>query len=265
MQALNQFDKRLLRLAFSAAANNYDNMAALQRRVGKTLLKLSPADALDRVVVDIGCGTGFLTAELLKKGYCRQVVGLDIALNMLLVTQRKRHDANISLLCADAENLPLQSNCVDLFCSNLALQWCLDLPRMFINSQKILRKKGRLVFSIFGPETLKELKHSWKEVDDKIHVNEFFSAEQLTAFLYKAGFDNVKQHNHVYLSQYMNVMELMWELKGIGAHNVSHNRNKGLTGKTQFHKMLKAYERHRQKKMLPATFEVLYFMARAAK
>jgi malonyl-CoA O-methyltransferase len=58
--------------------------------------------------------------------------------------------------------------------------------------------------------------------------------------------------------EYPDVMSLMRELKGIGAHNVASKRLHGLTGKTRLQGMLKAYEQYRRDDRYPASYEVIY-------
>jgi malonyl-CoA O-methyltransferase len=56
---------------------------------------------------------------------------------------------------------------------------------------------------------------------------------------------------------YEKVLDLMHDLKSIGAQNVG-NRSKALTGKTKFKKMIEMYESYRTDGKLPATYEVIY-------
>jgi malonyl-CoA O-methyltransferase len=56
---------------------------------------------------------------------------------------------------------------------------------------------------------------------------------------------------------YEKVLDLMHDLKGIGAQSVE-NRSKSLTGKTKFKKMLEMYESYRENGKIPATYEVIY-------
>jgi malonyl-CoA O-methyltransferase len=274
-------DKAKIRQSFAAASLTYDGVAELQRTVGKALLAACDAESLVGTLVDLGCGTGFLTAKLLSEqvGYAsrtmilaeengtrcvpyRSVIALDIALPMLQVTRTKLADApNVGYLCADAEQLPLAEQVVNGVFSNLALQWCVNLEAVFTDIKRVLKPGGRLVFSTFGPQTLQELKSAWAEVDAYKHVNEFYSEQQLIRFLRLAGYTEIKITSKRYVSNYGSVLELMKELKQIGAHNVIAGRNKSVTTKTQMQRMIEAYERHQSGDRIAATFEVIMVSA----
>lgn len=253
-------DKAKIKQSFAAASVTYDGDAALQRTVGKALLDAIDAENQARTLLDVGCGTGFLSSALLAQA--RSMIALDIALPMLQVTRTKLADAaNVSYLCADAEQLPLAEQSVDGVFSNLALQWCVNLDAVFADVKRVLKPDGQLAFSIFGPQTLHELKAAWAEVDDYSHVNDFYTEQQLDRFLRQAGFTEITLESKLYLSSYASVLALMKELKHIGAHNVIAGRNKRVTSKTMMQRMIAAYEQHRTDGLIPATFEVI--MARA--
>lgn len=262
MTAVFGLSKSCVRRSFAAAVTTYDGVAALQRRVGERLLAQHLPPALDGTVVDIGCGTGFLTARLASCPGYRQLIALDLALPMLQVTRIKlaNYDS-VAYLGADAERLPLRDASVDWFFSNLALQWSRDLPSLSAELFRVLKPGGRLAFSTFGPQTLHELKNAWARVDHYTHVNEFYSREELQAALQQAGFGmvGIGIQNCVY--RYASPLALMRELKGMGAHNVADGRKRGITTKTQLQNMVTAYGELRDRDSLPATFEVFYVTA----
>ncbi|MCK5356320.1 MAG: malonyl-ACP O-methyltransferase BioC [Methyloprofundus sp.] len=255
-------DKKLIRQSFANAAQSYDAMAALQRQVGHELINqvtLVP----EALVLDVGCGTGFFTQQLRDKALMKNIIALDIAMPMLLKTRQRLGCGEALLFCADAERLPVASGCIEGVMSNLALQWCSGLEAMFVDVHRILRTNGQFVFSTFGESALCELKAAWAEVDDYPHVNDFCGLLELKRQLQGAGFVDVQLESKVYQFKYSHVIELMRELKGIGAHNVNQARNKRLTSKGQLQALLSAYPIDEDGK-ITASYEIIYVQARAA-
>jgi len=259
-------DKAKIRQSFSAASHTYDHYAELQREVAKALLASFSDVTVKGILLDLGCGTGFLTAELLDSAPhsdFKAIVALDIAMPMLQTARSKlAEQKKARYICADAERLPIAGQSVDAVFSSLALQWCRNPESFFADIRRIIKPGGRLVFSTFGPETLQELKNAWAEVDSYCHVNEFYSEEQLIQFLQGAGFEDLQIIRKNYRPSYASVMDLMKELKSIGAHNVMLGRNRKMTTKTQMQQMIAAYEKHRIGNRFSATFSAILVSAK---
>lgn len=267
MTTVFDLDKIKVKQAFSAASTSYDKVAELQRTVGKALLTRVFVNKSAQVIADVGCGTGFVSDELLNSvsvGHLQTLIALDIALPMLQQARRKlsKYD-KVQYLCADAEALPIVERSVDTVCSNLALQWCRAPAVLFTEFKRILKPGGQLLFSTFGPQTLQELKAAWAEVDGYCHVNEFFSELQLERSLLDAGFSEIHISTMLYRPMYHSVLDLMRELKALGAHNVTAGRKRKLTTRTQLNDMMTAYEVYRIADEIPATFSVISVSAKS--
>lgn len=252
-------DKFSMADSFSRAAREYDDWAVLQRRISNALFTRLSGDIREiDWLLDLGSGTGYCLDRLKTLG--SHVLALDIALPMLY-TSRQRCPVNTSYVCADAERLPLCSTSVDLVYSNLAIQWCEDLDSLFSEIARVLMPGGRLHFSSFGPATLKELRAAWAVVDGTAHVNSFLPGSEVRSALLRQGFSGIEFDSELIQVEYDSVMDLMRELKGIGAHNVARNRLRGLTGKQRFSRMLSAYQTGSERGTCLATYEVYYISA----
>lgn len=253
-------DKAQVRRSFERAAASYDTVAVLQREVGSRMLeRLDLVRLVPEVVLDVGCGTGFTTAQLLKKYRRARVLGLDIALNMLAIARRRSSWLRkLRCLCGDAEALPLADACCELLFSNLTLQWCGDLDRVFREFLRVLRPGGLLLFSTLGPDTLIELRRSWQAVDGYHHVNAFIDMHDVGDALVRVGLEHPVMDVERITLTYQDVFALMRDLKALGAHNVSAGRARGMTGKARIQALCAAYEEFRRDGLLPATYEVVY-------
>ena len=262
MYAVFELDKNQVRHSFARASNSYDGLASLQRSVGKELLTRSLDKAIKGPILDLGCGTGFVTGELLKLYPDEQVIALDIALPMLQVTRNKNLvSQQLEYICADAENLSFKEHSINTMVSNLALQWCRQLQTVCLDVSRALKPGGQFLCSTFGPQTLKELKHAWAQVDQYTHVNSFYGEGQIRAFMEQAGFQDICINSRQTISHYDQVLDLMKELKGLGAHNLNHGRNRSMTGKRKLQGMIRAYEKHSKQSQIPATFDVIFISA----
>lgn len=257
-------DKRAVRRAFERAAPTYDGHDVLQREVGERLLAhLDPIRLDPRVVVDIGTGTGAALPALSKRYAGARVVGVDLAAAMLERAARRTPrwrrllGERSALVCGDAERMPLASGCAQLLFSNLTLQWC-DAPAVFAEAARVLEPGGLLLFSTFGPDTLRELREAFAQVDRREHVNRFVDMHDLGDALVHAGLADPVMEMEMITVEYASVEAVARDLKAIGATNALSGRPRGLSGRGWWRQVSERYEKHRRNGALPASWEVIY-------
>ncbi len=257
-------DKRQVRRSFDRAAATYDSAAVLQNEVCQRVLgRLDYIKCQPATILDAGSGTGNAHAGLAQRYPQARLVALDIAPAMLLQSRArvpwwKRWLAQPAAVCADIERLPVAGAAVGMVWSNLALQWVNDLQQAFVEMQRVLAPGGLLMFSTFGPDTLKELRVAYQGTDRHTHVNRFIDMHDIGDMLVHAGFADPVMDMEVFTLTYADVRELMRDLKAIGAHNVTQGRPHALSGRSQLETMARNYEAFRREGRLPATFEVVY-------
>lgn len=256
-----------VRHSFEQAANTYDEAAVLQREVaGRLLERLDYIRFNPHCILDLGAGTGFCQQSLAVRYPAAEIYALDIALAMLRQARKKiswlrrlkRRDHFVS---ADANALPFADNSMDMIVSSLTLQWCPDLVAVFSECHRILKPGGMLLFSNFGPDTLKELRQCWSKIDARPHVNQFSDMHDMGDAMLQSGFSDPVVDMEMITVTYHNVCSIMQDLKQIGAHNVNGGRHRGLTGKGHLQQVQRSYETYRREGCLPVTHEVIYGLA----
>jgi malonyl-CoA O-methyltransferase len=253
-------DKSLARRAFEQAAETYDASAALQNEVGNRLVeRLDFIRMQPRRILDLGAGTGVFTRVLGKRYRRAGVTALDIAPAMLQhVRDRGGWWRRPQCVCGDAEALPFADASFDFIFSNLMLQWCTDLPATLRELRRVLSPGGLLMFTTLGPDTLGELRASWRAVDGYTHVNPFIDMHDVGDALLQARWAEPVMDTERLTVTYRDLATLMLDLKHLGAHNVTRGRARGLTGKRRFQAFTAAYEAQRREGVLPSTYEVIY-------
>lgn len=253
-------DKRQVAVSFSRAAPSYDSVAELQRAVGAELLARLPADLAPARWLDLGSGTGHFTRALAERFPQGAGVALDIAEGMLRHARPLGGAAHF--VAGDAECLPLQSGCLDLLFSSLAVQWCADFAAVLAEARRVLRPGGVFAFTSLCVGTLQELRDSWQAVDGFVHVNRFRAFSDYQHLCAASGLQLHSLGRQPHVLHYADVRSLTHELKALGAHNLNPGRPGGLTGRARILALIDAYERFRQPHGLPATYQVVYGVLR---
>ncbi len=255
---VNHIEAKDVANSFSKAARSYDEAAFFQRIAADRLLERLDYFKLEpKKILDIGSGTGYCSRELKKRFPTANVTGVDIAKGMIDYSSQQSKTEDY--ICADALSLPFESNSADLIFSNLTIQWIEQLDALFKEFHRVLNPNGLLLFTSLGPDTLYELKQSWQAIDDYKHVNDFMDMHHLgDAMLNAAMLDPVVDNEPVVIG-YNQALELMRDLKNIGAHNIDKQRKSGLTSPRIIKKLELEYQKFKMENgELPATYELIY-------
>lgn len=238
---------------FSRVADNYEQHAVIQRLLAEELLdrvgreKLTP-----HVVLDIGCGTGRLTAGLKSYFPSSRILGLDISHGMAKAARAK----GIDPLVADAADLPFKAGAFDLVVSNVAYQWVSDLARAFQEVGRVLKNDGLFMLSCFGAGTLDELRCSFG-----IEESPLPSTHRINSSLKTSGFHAIELEVELQRGYFESLVEILYWLKSVGANRTSSTppfltpRKLALVDEFYCHK-------YRRDGKVYATFEVIWATAR---
>ncbi len=126
---------------FSRIAGEYEECATAQKSASEILLKLLKiGDSED--VLDLGCGTGYLTRKIreLTEG---KVVGVDPSEGMIRKAVERSRGLDIVYEVKSAEDMNYAESFDVIFC-NSVFQWFKDPEKAVRNCYRALRKNGRI-------------------------------------------------------------------------------------------------------------------------
>lgn len=260
-------DSRQVRRNFARVAADYDVSAVLQREVASRMLeRLDYVKIEPQCVLDIGCGTGASLSALSERYPKASVLGADASEAMLRAGRGRRsrmrwllpfmRGNTASLISADAQALPLKAASTGLAWSNLMLHWLDDPLAAFRELHRVLDVGGLLMFSTFGPDTLKELRSCFS--DGYEHTHRFVDMHDYGDMLVGCGFADPVMDAETLTMTYSGIDDLFRDLRQNGASCAFQHRRRGLMGRKTWQTARVAYEQLLKDGRLPATFEVIY-------
>jgi len=275
MNDILMINKSLVRRHFDRHACEYDRHAIIQREMALQLI----AAVVQRFpkkqfvnILEIGCGTGLLTALLRVQWDKAKLTAMDISAEMIDQAKIKLgYDAvNMEFILADAEewagetmNKTMQNpeESFDLIISNATFQWFQSAEQTIENLLHMLHPNGVLAFTTFGPRTFFELHDSFRAAEVKLHKATAihglrFNPPSFWQALFAEGEFNWLQQEKV--MHYNSVREFLSQVKRVGAGNASVTGEKaGYSGKRIFAEMQHYYDAHyRDAQGVRATYQL---------
>lgn len=128
----------------------------------------------------------------------------------------------VSLADVDPEHLPFAAGAFDLIVAPLALTWVNDLPGALVQLRLALRPDGLLLASLFGGETLNELRLALLEAESELtggaamRVAPFADLQDIAGLLQRAGFALPAADRDVVTVRYGEPMRLLADLRAMG-------------------------------------------------
>ena len=250
------FDRKVVRQHRDRAASGYDNYSFLKDEIADRMVeRLEEINRDFNVVLDLGAHKGVLGKRIKHD----LLVSADLSQNMV------SNCSGLRLVCDD-EALPFKEASFDLIVSNLAMHWVNDLPGAMLQANRALKPDGLFLASIFGGETLKELRQSLMLAENEINggvsprISPFADVRDVGALLQRAEFALPVADSDLITVSYEHPLKLMHDLRGMAESNAVLTRPKAFTSKAV---MLRAAEIYSENYgaddgRVPATFQVIY-------
>lgn len=252
---------------FGKMSHSYDEHACVQKNMAVTLSKL--AQSTDRCdyakILEIGCGTGYLTRIMAGIFPQADILATDIAPEMIAAARANLgHLPNVRFALEDGEHLQT-SETFDLIISNAVFQWFNDYPAAYAGFLDRLRPGGQLLYATFGPHTLRELHasfaaayHSCGMQSGGRHGQAFAPSSTLQQLMEDLDYTHTV-HQETHTREYFpSVKDFLTSIKKIGATNANQQDHPVLS-RQLLSAMIRCYEAsYKEKGRIFATYHIIY-------
>ncbi|XP_037955617.1 arginine-hydroxylase NDUFAF5, mitochondrial-like [Teleopsis dalmanni] len=217
-----------------------------------------------KCAADIGCNRGFLSKHVLAESVGHLTL-CDTSPTMLAQAQGTP-GLNMTKLEVDEEQLEFEESSLDLVISSLSLHWVNDLPGCFTKVIKSLKPDGVFIGSLFGGDTLYELRGALQLAELERqggiapHISPFTQIRDIGALLNRAGFTMLTIDTDEIVVGYPSMYELMWDLKGMAENNAAFNRPAHISRDTLMAASAIYKELYGKDDGVAATFQIIYFV-----
>lgn len=252
-----QVDKKRVAEHFSTACSSYDQYAQVQKQIAAVNLELMSdvVSGVCKYAVDLGCGTGLHTNLLAKMA--DNCLAIDISYGMLTSAQinnaEKTTAANkaIRYCGGDVDSLPLQSQCIDVLHSSMALQWCSSPRNAIAEIARVLSTRGSAQLAIMLDSSLNELRQAWQNMGLAPRVNEFFSQKQWLDATQNLKVDkvssadvqiNIEQQVRSFTEWHPSSLHMLRALKRIGAATKSNDTQTAVNSRSSISSVISKQE-----------------------
>ncbi|MSR88998.1 MAG: malonyl-[acyl-carrier protein] O-methyltransferase BioC [Candidatus Margulisbacteria bacterium] len=237
--------------AFSKAAKTYDTHAHIQTQAADILFtKPLPQNATH--ILEIGCGTGYLTQKLLTHYPNAHITAIDLSEEMLQEAQKKISAPNITFQKSDI--LTFESDqTYDLIISSSTLHWVTPTHVLVKKLHSLLTSQGTLLFSCFGPNTFHELANATQHPIPAQKFPKFITWSATLA----SRFTHTRLTRETHTKTYPTLYTLLKNIQKTGTHNPT-------APPIWTHKKLQRLDTNYRQKYhaIIATYELLFIVAR---
>jgi len=154
-------------------------------------------------ILDLGCGPGLLSVEILKLIPDATVIGIDPLIKMLVLAKENTNTSGVQIfepILGVSEKIPLKNNSIDTIVSRFSLPYWEQPQDSFLEMNRVLKPNGKIIFEalnrnfpkwkLLGIKVGMLFNHAGRDVT-KYHVDAYALAhtqEEVEMFFKKSGF-----------------------------------------------------------------------------
>jgi malonyl-CoA O-methyltransferase len=254
-----------VRSRFSAEAPGYDGYATVQKRVAERLvhhITTSP-----KLVLEIGCGSGQLTALLLAALPDAHIDAIDVSPPMIMEANRKTpHNVRLKWHVADFLSFSSEHE-FDLIASASALHWIHPIESVFERIRRLLAPDGRFIFAIMVDGTLRELRDARLRVaPGKPPLGKLPRGAEVRQAATQTGFEIIECSEDRLLESFDSSAAFLHAIHRLGVTGGDVSRSRNPLTRGEIIRLIEDYDAHYGDRngRVVATYDVLYMHARQA-
>jgi len=222
------FNREKVKLHRNRAAKNIDKYDFIIAEAGDEIMqRLEDMQRNFYNILVIGCVSAKLLSDIKDKYKHAEILVQDISYKLSA-------KADLSAVVADEEKNCFASQTFDLVVCNMTLHAVNDLPGSLIQIRSNLQKNGVFIGSIFGDETISELRQSITKAESNysdraaVRVIPFADVKTLGSLLQRCGFELPVADALRLKAAYADASELMTDIRGMGESNSLVKQSGGL-------------------------------------
>ncbi|XP_063372382.1 arginine-hydroxylase NDUFAF5, mitochondrial [Cydia amplana] len=240
-RTMNIFDRqaKILQRERSAQREDYHLAEYIKEEVGwRTADRILDIKRLFKNAVELGAGRGYVSRHLLPDSV-EKVTLCDTSqthLTKAIIGDGVQFEKRVM----DEENIDLPEDSMDLVVSSLCLHWVNDLPGTFDKIMNVLKPDGAFIASLFGGDTLMELRQSLQLADTERlggmtpHISPFVRVRDIGGLLNASGYTLQTVDVDTITVWYPSAWHVMHDLRALGEANAAFNRPLRLNRDVQF-------------------------------
>lgn len=266
-----KLEKKRIAHIFNRQAKAYDKHAVIQQRMAHRMIQTMDENGVEaEEVLELGCGTGYLTLILSERFPNARLTGIDLSERMV-ATARERTGEQVCLRVGDAEVESLERGCYDLIAANAVIHWFQSPGNTLRRLVDALRPGGFLICSTFGPDTLQELAWIYSAVEEEMslppsrRVGDFRPERGWLQFMKLAGIAHPQFLQCWQRLPYPTGRDLLSAVQGMGAGGTRMREQplSPIREKLFLEEVLRRYDRmYRDRDGVYATFQLIQLYGR---
>jgi ubiquinone/menaquinone biosynthesis C-methylase UbiE len=160
-----------------------------KRRVEMLTKEIKPGD----IVLELGCGTGYFTREIIKTG--ATIIAIDISPDLLTIARKENDSPNVSFREENAYQMSFQNEYFDYIIGSSVLHH-LDVEKAVSEMFRVLKPGGHIAFTepnMMNPQIALQKNIPWlkQKLGDSPDETAFFRG-QISGILKKHGFQQIQ-------------------------------------------------------------------------